>query len=95
MSDRAFYPISGAMGAVLTHASGEGDGRIDEEHVLLLGFDQDGDPVCAAEDGVVDIRVDYIDLIIDWRYTDGKWSTLEDLAVANEPEEPADTEVKA
>jgi hypothetical protein len=78
----------GGISGVLTHIGVDSTNLVDE-HVLVLGFYDDGDPLCIGEDGHTQRRAGYSELILDWRWVPGaagddlgRWLTVEEIGAA-------------
>jgi hypothetical protein len=67
--------ISGAMAGVLKYA----DSKEQDEHVLVLGFTDDVEPLVIGEDGEVRVATRHYELFLDWRFEKGRWMTLEEI----------------
>jgi hypothetical protein len=74
----------GGISGVLTHP------EVPDEHVLVLGFDEEGDPLVIGEDGRVRVTANYTELILDWRWVNGRWLTVEEIEAAKGAEQDVD-----
>lgn len=80
----------GGISGVLTHISSAGVNEADE-HVLVLGFDDGMEPICISEDGHAQRRIDFSELILDWRWVNGAWLAVAEIEAAKgeSDDEPA------
>lgn len=68
----------GGISGHLTHVAADST-NLEDEPVLVIGFDETLDPLCISADGTTELRQDYMELVLDWRFEKGKWKTLEEI----------------